>query len=522
MTRNEKGNRGQSGLANKKLIVAVGVLAVVLVIGGLTLSYQARQSTFCDSCHYMDPYVRHWQASSHAEVDCVACHDYGLSDLIVNAIKYSSSAYNPRPKANVQDASCLSSGCHDRESLVGKIEYRNGIKFDHQMHMGKPLRGEELRCTSCHNQIVQYADEAVGHMTVNDKACFVCHFKDAGRGEAITGCDACHGMPKKTVEHAGFTFDHEPYLKLNVECKQCHLDIVKGDGAVPEMKCYSCHVERSREDHTREELHAIHVTTNGIDCYECHSDIEHGNFTMVSSLEIQCENCHLSQHNRSKQLYMGVSGRDTVDMPSEMFMAQVSCAGCHTHLTPEGELMAHQEKKEASRASCVNCHGDGYDAMFDNWLDGSRKMIADFGLFVKSAKTAAQSVGQDKKTRTAVQTALNHLEYNYDFVRDGKAPHNIRYSIYLLNSAADDFSGAMKNVNASYTESGRGDALVAEKSCTIFCHSTAFNPEFVKHDNADLPHHLHQRDLELGCKSCHSIEEHGKTQIDQSVCSNCH
>ena len=401
-----------SGRSNRKFIIVGGALIAILIIVTAVMSYQSRRASFCDSCHYMDPYVRHWQASSHADIECVKCHDYGLSDLTINAIKYATDTYIPRPKSNVHDESCLDADCHALESLAGKIEYRNGIKFDHDAHTGHAMRGEVLRCTSCHNQIVQYSDESVGHMTVNDKACFVCHFKDAGQGEAITSCDACHGMPKRAVEHAGFSFDHEPFLKQNVPCKQCHVSIVKGDGSVPEMKCYSCHVERSRREYTREELHSIHVTTNGIDCYECHSDIQHGNFTMVSSLEIACEDCHLSQHNRSKQLYMGASGRDTLDIPSDMFMAQVSCAGCHTHLTPEGEPMAHQEKKGASRASCVTCHGEGYDKMFDNWLSGSKKLVADYGNFVSSARTAARSSGGSKRQNTAAQTALNHVEYN--------------------------------------------------------------------------------------------------------------
>jgi hypothetical protein len=243
---------------------------------------------------------------------------------------------------------------------------------------------------------------------------------------------------------------------------------------------------------------------------------------MVSSLEISCEDCHLSQHNRSKQLYMGISGRDTLDMPSDMFMAQVSCAGCHTHLTPEGEPMAHQEKKEASRASCVTCHGEGYDKMFDNWLSGSQKLVNDFGIYVKAARSASRSSGGSKKQRTAVQTALNHVEYNYTFVRDGKVPHNIRYSIYLLNNAADEFDAAMKTINKGFSAPSRGSSLKPKNSCLTFCHGKAFNPEFVDYEDSELPHQMHQTDLELGCENCHSVTEHGKTRIDKTVCSDCH
>ncbi|RME21015.1 MAG: hypothetical protein D6800_12555, partial [Candidatus Zixiibacteriota bacterium] len=360
----------------KAIGILTGGLVLLVVLAGLFVKVEISRPSFCENCHYMDPYVRHWKTSGHAEVSCVKCHDYGVTEFVSVALRYVTKTYTMRPKASVRNAKCLADGCHDIASLKEPVQYRKNIYFNHTVHLEKPLRGEKLRCTSCHNQIVQY-DEAVAteHMEVNDKACFVCHFKDAGEGEAITGCDACHGMPKEPVTHAGFTFDHGPYLKLSVECKQCHTRIVQGDGSVPEGKCFSCHVERSREQYSREQLHAIHVTGQGIDCFKCHTDIRHGNFEMASALEIRCEDCHLRQHNQPKQLYMGIGGKDTLDMPSAMFTAQVSCVGCHTHLTPEGEPMSHQEKKEAQRASCVMCHGDGYDLVFDNWLSGERTVL---------------------------------------------------------------------------------------------------------------------------------------------------
>ena len=506
----------------KGLVIFVGVFLVVLIAISVFFAYETTQSSFCDSCHYMDPYVRHWQASTHSEVDCVACHDYGTLDLAVSTFKYWADTYDSRPKAVVPDENCLTSDCHDRESLDQELEYTKGIKFKHGVHLDKELRGGKLRCTSCHNQIVQFDNEVQGHMVVNDKSCFVCHFKDAGVGEAITGCNSCHGIPEKVVEHAGFVFDHEPYLKLGVECKQCHINIVSGDGAVGDAKCYSCHVERRKEQYSRAELHNIHVTTEGIDCYKCHSDIEHGNFAMASALEIECESCHLRQHNVPKQLYMGIGGSDTLDMPSEMFTAQVSCTGCHTHVTPEGEMLAHQEKKEASRRSCITCHGEGYGLMFDNWREGSQKVLNDYREYLKVARSDLSSSGGSKKARQKARAALTRAEENYIFVREGHMPHNIQYASYLLNSGADDFAAAMQAMNKSYQVPDRGDGLSAAGACRTFCHGKAFNPEFVTYKGDDLPHQAHVDEFELGCENCHSTTEHGKTKIEQSVCADCH
>lgn len=506
----------------KGLLIFLGAVIGVLVICFTFLAYKVTDSYFCDSCHYMEPYVRHWDSSSHAGIDCIDCHDYSAGSMAIAALKYWTNTYEMRPKADVPDENCLSSDCHTHETLDEAQKFRKGILFKHSVHLENELRGGKLHCTSCHNQIVQYSDDNQGHMAVNDKSCFVCHFKDAGVGEAITGCNSCHGIPKKEVEHAGFIFNHEPYLELQVECKQCHVQIVEGDGAVPESKCHDCHVERSRTELSEHDLHNIHVTINRLDCYKCHSDIRHGNFSMVGALDIQCENCHLRQHNKPKQLYMGIGGKSDIDMPSSMFTAQVSCTGCHTHITPEGEIMAEQEKREANRNSCVTCHGDNYDLMFDNWLSGSKKMLSEYRAYLNQARSDFNNAGGSKKIRIEIRLALSMAEDNYNFVREGHIPHNIQYSIFLLNKSADDFVAAMKKVNRNYKGPARGESLDINKNCTVFCHGDAFNPETVRYKGDELPHRLHYVDMELNCSDCHSVKEHGKTEIKQSVCADCH
>ena len=510
----------------KQNVKTLSIFMIILVVIFLGIwgfaSYETTNSEFCDSCHYMAPYVRHWQASAHADVDCVACHDYSGGDLILSSIKYATEVYNTRPNTRVVDENCLASGCHDLETLDEGLKFKDNIFFKHSMHLDKVLRSGKLHCTSCHNQRNQEHGEAMTHMSVNDQTCFVCHFKDAGEGEAITGCYACHGNPKTEVEHAGFTFNHTPYLELNVECKQCHVKIVKGNADVDRDKCFSCHVERERNDFSNAELHDIHVTNNGIDCQKCHDKIEHGNFQMVGALDIQCENCHLRQHNKPKQLYMGIGAVDDHEMPSDMFRAQVTCTGCHTHMTPEGEILAHQEKKEASRQSCVTCHGENYDLMFDNWKSGSQIAIKDYSAFMKKAYADYQSIGGTKKQRQHVQSEYSKMKENFTLVSEGHMVHNIQYSIHMLNTSADNFEKAMRDIKKSYTAPSRGDAFSPDKNCQTFCHGNAFFPETVKYEDSELPHALHVTEMELACTSCHPTGKHGVTKINDSVCADCH
>ncbi len=508
---------------NVKGLIAVLGLFVLIFIGLYAFaSYETTNSEFCDSCHYMDPYVRHWQASTHADVDCVACHDYDGGDLLLSTLKYATETFNTRPQTRVLDENCLADGCHDFETLDDGLKYKENIFFKHSTHFDKVLRSGKLHCTSCHNQMAQNEEETLSHMTVNDQTCFVCHFKDAGQGEAITGCYSCHGNPKNEVEHGGFMFNHEPYLELEVECKQCHTKIVEGNASVPKGKCYSCHVERLQNEFSNGELHDIHVTNTGIDCHKCHDPIEHGNFEMVGALDIQCENCHIRQHNQPKQLYMGIGSSDKHDMPSAMFQAQVSCTGCHTHITPEGDIMAHQDKKEASRNSCVTCHGSNYDLMFDNWKSGSLLAMKDYKAYMKKGYADFKSIGGSKKQRRLAQSEYTNMKENYNLVHEGHMVHNIKYSMHILNHAADKFENAMKKIKTSYQPASRGDAFSPDKSCQTFCHGNAFFPEVVDYDDGELPHELHTEDMELACSSCHSTEQHGETKINDSVCAECH
>ena len=135
-----------------------------------------------------------------------------------------------------------------------------------------------------------------------------------------------------------------------------------------------------------------------------------------------------------------------------MFKAQVSCTGCHTHITPEGEIMAHQDKKEASRNSCVTCHGENYDLMFDNWKSGSQLAMKDYKAFMNQCYADFKSAGGSKKLRRNIQSSYTKMKENYILVSEGHMVHNIQYSIHMLNHSADVFEEAMDAVSPTAKE----------------------------------------------------------------------
>ena len=281
----------------------------------IALSYHLSTRTgFCGNCHFEEPYIESWKASSHAEVACHTCHlpagvgakiDRGFK-TILSTWRYWWGTNTTTPRAEVPAANCLQGGCHETRLIEGPIEFVKGIEFDHAHHLGKEVRGMKLRCTSCHSQIVQGA-----HMEVTRETCFLCHFKNLPRGEAISGC-ACHGAPQDVVVHDGFAFTHSQYLTLGVVCEECHVDVTPGTGAVPKVACVTCHNARLEAYDDVPFMHRKHVVDHSVDCAACHEPIGHRDVKMVRSLESSCTGCHKKLHTPQRDLFMGI-GAEGVD-----------------------------------------------------------------------------------------------------------------------------------------------------------------------------------------------------------------
>lgn len=268
----------------KLLIVLATVLVVgVAVLGGL---YKVSSSpSFCNSCHIMGPYVEAWKHSNHNTVACVQCHyPPGFRDTlwvkyqaISQVAKYVTQTYSSKPFAEVEDASCLRSGCHSRSQLkeAGTVSFRQGIQFNHKPHFDPLKTGQQLRCTSCHFQIV-----IERHFEVAEVACFLCHFKGKKAGRElspIAGCTSCHEPPKGEIIVGSIRFNHEEITRRGVACQKCHLNVIEGDGEAPRERCFTCHNEPEKIERYSDTplVHDAHVEKHSIECTRCHNEIKH-------------------------------------------------------------------------------------------------------------------------------------------------------------------------------------------------------------------------------------------------------
>jgi hypothetical protein len=218
--------------------------------------------------------------------------------------KFVTRTYSSRPFAEVDDASCLRSGCHSTRLLQGRVVSERGILFDHRPHLEGTRFGKQLRCVSCHSQIV------VGkHIEVTWDTCFLCHFKGRKDGRDINslgGCQGCHILPGKDFKSGNITYNHKSFLGRHpVECQSCHQDVVRGDGEVGEERCFTCHNQPEKLARFPETdfLHDNHVTKHNVACFHCHKEIRHGATAAgTKMLDYDCGVCHVKTHDLEREV----------------------------------------------------------------------------------------------------------------------------------------------------------------------------------------------------------------------------
>jgi nitrate/TMAO reductase-like tetraheme cytochrome c subunit len=515
-----------------KIFLIFSLVAFLVIFAGLLRFTET--PTFCGLCHQMSVYMESWRTSSHRDVACTKCHyEPGYLNHLKGkwvdgqvSLAYFISGKRPsRPHAEINDSSCLQAGCHKTDRLQGDMIYKN-VAFSHGQHLGELRRGMRLRCTSCHAQLVQGL-----HLTVHETNCFICHYYKAGpKGEeeclscAVGGCTSCHVEPKGDINVKGWNFNHRKYIAREVACEKCHLNVVQGDGHVPEGKCVQCHNEPAilTAKYTSQFMHKNHVTDHKIECADCHTPLRHeiGSILMLNQPSTLCDKCHVRDtHRMATELYRGSGGIGVPDSPSLMFATNVDCVACHRK-SSESQAALHTTRyaERAIEEACVDCHGEGFDDTLRTWreilskaeketiqrISDTQKMLNDF------EKTARRS-----ELRKA-QNLLNEARHNHSLVLLGKGVHNIEHAIKLLNVANKKSEQARAAVDKSY----KPKEVRTQVTCTSLCH-IGIGKRSVSFNEIKFSHETHTVGLELRCSDCHSPREtHGKTFMKN--CAGCH
>jgi hypothetical protein len=517
----------------KKALYGFLLFLLIVLFGGI-FRYSESPS-FCGLCHNMKEYVDSWKTSSHNQVTCLNCH---RTPGIVNHLKGKWVDFQlaltyviigkgfKKFHYEVDDGNCLRQGCHKRDELKGDMIYKN-VSFPHGKHLGELRRGMKIRCTTCHAQIVQGA-----HLTVHETNCFICHYYQVSvKGEeeciscAVGGCTSCHVEPKGDIKVKGWSFNHRKYIARGVACEKCHLNVVQGNGHVPEGKCFQCHkkTEMRTNQYTVQFMHKIHVTDHKIECSDCHSPIRHeiGPILTFARSPAVCDKCHSSEiHLGPSELYRGSGGIGVPDSPSLMFTTNVDCVACH-HMGEESRAALYTTKyaERAIGETCVDCHGEGYDGTLKHWKtllskaenEANQRIFDAQKVLYESEKNRGGS-GDFKKA----QNLLNEARHNYSFVLLGKGVHNIEYTFKLLNVADNKTEQALAVIDKNY----KPKEFKTLMTCTTLCH-VGMERRTVPFNDIKFSHETHVARNGLKCFDCHSPREnHGKTF--QKNCAKCH
>jgi nitrate/TMAO reductase-like tetraheme cytochrome c subunit len=480
-------------------------MGVIALFAGVQIS---SQPGFCGTCHVMRPFYESWKTSTHKEIPCVECHiPPGIAaefekkfEALSMVVNYFTGTYGTNPWAEIPDEACLRPGCHDQRLLMGREVFQN-VLFDHRPHLGEMRREKRLRCTSCHSQIVQGQ-----HIAVTESTCFLCHFKDTKLNEETARCTVCHETPEKIITTAGLHFDHGDVKRFDMNCTLCHQTVVKGEGEVPQERCYTCHSEPERLARISEVefMHRAHVTDHKVDCLHCHLEIQHRIPKELEAVATRCETCHVGgSHAPQRDLYVGIGAKDVHPRPAAMYLAGVSCESCH--------LVTQEGRRIASEVSCMSCHGAKFMKIYQNWQSTLQSR------WQQIAKLLAES-----KAFLASSTLLQRAEENFSFVTKAHAVHNPGYASEILLKVYEDIKRALEEAQIDRTMEPPWPQIPYDTRCTA-CHlgAESFSKQVTKYQFNHEPHVVRQK---IECGTCHQETNYRQAQHGQirNSCTDCH
>ncbi len=523
-------------LRRRLLYVIAGCFASVF-IALLGLAKYSESPGFCNSCHIMNPYFKAWSTSKHNMVACVECHYppgsprthlWKKFQALSQVAKYITRTYSSRPFAEIEDAACLE--CHSTRLLEGKLVTKRGIHFDHRGHLTTTRRDRKLACTSCHGQMV------VGnHMEVTWNTCYLCHFKGMKHGrelEPIGGCFSCHDLPKKDIALGAMTYNHQDYVgKKHIDCTDCHLDVIKGNGTAPKDRCFTCHnqPEKLKKYTDMPFLHENHITKHNVACFHCHTEITH-KVTLPTKKQMgsDCGMCHFDKHTAQRDFYLGVGAKGVKGMPSPMYLANVDCLGCHISKT-NGEGKLSEFKGETFKApgeeGCIRCHGETYRNMTTSSINVIMSELKAVRGKVQKAEAETQKLALPQKEKDETQTQLAEVKHNLKFIEGAHAIHNIYYAAQILRKMDGTLNKIAEN-NKFKLPDLSNHPMLSSRFCATLCHQKAgvkVPPETVTYKGKTMPHRSHFD--QMPCTDCHEFGSHKEVKMkfnDKEDCQACH
>ena len=291
---------------------------------------------------------------------------------------------------------------------------------------------------------------------MTETTCLTCHFygrEQKHKPVAVGDCQTCHIMPEKPVKFAGTTFDHRDFLgkKDVVKCNQCHSQITRGDGAVSETRCQSCHLHRTPEVKDQEKFHLVHVSEGHFDCLQCHDEIRHGTGQMSHQFLVtgHCTNCHgTGTHALQEQVYAGAAVAGFEPDPDVMYKAGVACDACHSDVC---DVKVEGKAYKPGGKECSDCHDDkDYGDMLADWQEETGERLKELQPALDDLKKKWDAVKDQGEAATKGRALLASATAKLDCVHaDGsRGAHNYAYTSTLLDTVEEEIKKSKKALEA--------------------------------------------------------------------------
>lgn len=379
------------------IVLLTGLILGAVSIGGA--EYYTSRPDFCGTCHIMDPYYESWSNDKHGaklDVWCVECHYApgeqhtigakfkGLSQLA----SYFSGRYGAgRPRAHVDDASCMRSKCHgdgahiEKSILIGdprlekrivsghetEVQRSPTVRFVHAKHLDADVRMKEtldalaglstrlkerlspeglaeveaasrsirsaarreadMRAILDRLEAPHLADDALEFMRLEHTRLRLAQLEGLN-------CSACHSYDATSKNHFAVDqqtcfvchFTNQTFNRDTGECLRCHEPPMR-QIAVHSLPAQAAKVGGVPQTApaTAALMDHMDIVNRGIDCASCHLDVIQGEATVTAR---ECTHCH-----DQKRFLEEFEHRDTklVEEYHRVHVARqrARCADCH-------------------------------------------------------------------------------------------------------------------------------------------------------------------------------------------------
>jgi len=216
-------------------------------------------------------------------------------------------------------------------------------------------------------------------------------------------------------------------------------------------------------------------------------------------------------------MYRGTGVEGVEESPSIMYLARVTCTGCHRPPFPGATVPAGGATFAADPIACLDCHGPGYDGMQSRWQEEFR---ATAPVLQKALKEVHALLGTNRRAREHYDKAAQALALALIDRSDGV--HNLGYARDLFARADEELRAARRALDPEdkTPPTPIGPFAPSKENCTQLCHVGMEKVEVQASFGIRFAHgpHLPQQD----CADCHQAAPHGTTTARPADCAKCH